>query len=353
MTQFTLSDPPGGGISDQCSPGAGGRGYGRQMVITRPEFDAELRAGLAVVGGMFPPTITDDLVTFMRTSYASPPLDDELTRRGIRRRDATIAGHLGDPIEVSVLSPGTGRDIATYPRPGIVYAHSGGLMFGDRFSGLDLVLDWVDQVGAVMVTVDYRLAPEHPDPYPREDMYAALEWTAANAAEIGVRPDRLMVAGASSGGGLAAGMALAARDRGGPALVAQVLDYPMLDDRCVTPSTAQFDGVGVWDRISNITGWNSLLGDRRGTDDVSPYAAPARATDLAGLPPAFIDVGAAEIFRDEAIAYADAIWRAGGDAELHVWSGAFHACDIFAPHTQVGQSMIRTRNAWVEKILAD
>ena len=112
---------------------------------------------------------------------------------------------------------------------------------------------------------------------------------------------------------------------------AQVLDYPMLDDRCVTPSTGQFDGVGVWDRVSNVTGWTALLGAARGTADVSPYAAPARATDLGGLPPAFIDVGAAEIFRDEAIAYADAIWRAGGDAELHVWSGAFHACDIFAP----------------------
>lgn len=319
------------------------------MVTARPDFDAELRAGLAVVGGMFPPTITDDLVSFMRTSYASPPLDAELDRRGITRLDLTIAGHLGDPIEVSVLSP----PHATGPRPGVVYAHSGGLMFGDRFSGLDLVLEWVDRIGAVLVTVDYRLAPEHPDPYPREDMYAALEWTASHAGEIGVRADRLMVAGASSGGGLAAGLALAARDRGGPALVAQVLDYPMLDDRCVTSSTTQFDGVGVWDRISNLTGWGALLGGQRGTDEVSPYAAPARATDLAGLPPAFIDVGAAEIFRDEAIAYADAIWRAGGDAELHVWAGAFHACDIFAPHTQVGQSMIRTRDAWVEKILGD
>lgn len=319
------------------------------MIPVRPEFDAELRAGLAVVGGMFPPTITDELVSFMRTSYASPPLDDELAQRGIARRDLTIPGHLGDPITISVLSPPQ----TTGPRPGVVYAHSGGLMFGDRFSGLDLVLEWVDRIGAVMVTVDYRLAPEHPDPYPREDMYAALEWTASHAAEIGVRDDRLMVAGASSGGGLAAGLALAARDRGGPPLVAQVLDYPMLDDRCVTPSTGQFDGVGVWDRVSNLTGWRALLGERRGGDDVSSYAAPARATDLSNLPPAFIDVGAAEIFRDEAIAYADAVWRAGGDAELHVWAGAFHACDIFAPHTQVGQSMIRTRDAWVEKVLAD
>ena len=127
----------------------------------------------------------------------------------------------------------------------------------------------------------------------------------------------------------------------------------MLDDRGVTASTRQFDGIGVWDRVSNETGWSALLGERCGGPDVPAYAAPARADDLSGLPPAFIDVGAAEIFRDEAIAYADGIWRAGGDAELHVWAGAFHACDIFAPHTAVGRAMIRARNGWVERILAD
>lgn len=314
----------------------------------RPAFDPELRAGLAVVGGMFPPTITPDLIPFMRTSYASPPIDDLLVDKAIERVDDVVAGPGGD-VGVSVLRP-AGVD---GPRPGVVYAHSGGLMFGDRFSGIDLVLDWVSDLGAVLVTVDYRLAPEHPDPAPFDDMYAALEATASRAGAWGVRSDRLMVAGASAGGGLAAGLALAARDRGGPPLCGQVLDYPMLDDRGLTASTTQFDGIGVWDRVSNETGWSALLGERRGGPHVPTYAAPARADDLAGLPPAFIDVGAAEIFRDEAIAYADGIWRAGGDAELHVWSGAFHACDIFAPHTAVGRAMIRARNGWVERILAD
>ena len=317
--------------------------------VVRPEFDPELKAGLAVVGGMFPPTITPDLIDFMRVSYASAPLDDLLAARRIERRDLEVSGHEGASLAVSVLRP-MGIDTV---RPGVLYAHSGGLMFGDRFSGIDLVLDWVDRLGVVMVTVDYRLAPEFPDPYPREDMYAALEWTASHCGELGIRPDRLLVAGASAGGGLAAGLALAARDRGGPRLCGQVLDYPMLDDRGTTGSTTQFDGIGVWDRVSNETGWDALLGGARGTGSVSPYAAPSRAEDLSGLPPAFIDVGAAEIFRDEAIAYADAIWRAGGDAELHVWSGAFHACDIFAPHTAVGRSMIRARDTWVEKVLGD
>ncbi|MBI4941773.1 MAG: alpha/beta hydrolase [Actinobacteria bacterium] len=298
---------------------------------------------------MFPPTITPELIDFMRVSYASPPLADTLCERGIHQEDHVVPGHRGDPVGVSVLSPAA--DV--HERPGVVFVHSGGLMFGDRFSGVDLVLDWVDRLGAVLVAMDYRLAPEFPDPFPREDVYAVLEWTAQNAALLGIRRDRLLVCGASAGGGLAAGLALAARDRGGPALRGQVLDYPMLDDRGVTASTGQFDGVGVWDRVSNVTGWTALLGGLRGGPDVSPYAAPARAEDLSGLPPAFIDVGAAEIFRDEAVAYADGIWRAGGDADLHVWGGAFHACDIFAPHATVSRSMIKTRNAWVEKMIGD
>lgn len=317
--------------------------------VARPEFDPELRAGLAVVGGVFPPTITPDLISFMRRSYASPPIEATLRGRAIEQRDHVVAGHRGEAIGVSVLRP-AGVDS---PRPGVIFIHSGGLMFGDRFSGADLVLDWVDKLGAVLVAVEYRLAPEFPDPYPREDCYAVLEWVAAHAGMVGIRPDRLLVAGASSGGGLAAGMALAARDRGGPRLCGQVLDYPMLDDRGITDSTGQFDGVGVWDRVSNETGWSALLGSARGGPDVSPYAAPARATDLSRLPPAFIDVGAAEIFRDESIDYAGRIWAAGGDAELHVWAGGFHAFDIFAPHTVVGRGMVRTRDAWVEKILAD
>lgn len=315
---------------------------------SRPQFDPELKAGLAVVGGVFPPTITTDLIDFMRLSYASEPIERTLRGREIDLVEELIPGYDGYQIQVSVLRPRTGRH-----RPGIVYAHSGGFMFGDRFSGVDLALDWVENLGAVLVTMEYRLSPEHPDPYPREDAYATLEWVASNAERLGVRSDRLLVAGGSAGGGIAAGLALAARDRGGPALCGQLLDYPMLDDRGTSPSTRQFDGVGVWDRISNETGWSALLGEAFGGQDVSPYAAPARADSLAGLPPAFIDVGSAEIFRDESIEYAQRIWNAGGDAELHVWPGGFHAFDIFAPHTALARQAIRTRNAWVERVLAD
>lgn len=317
--------------------------------VARPAFDPELRAGLTLVGGMFPPTITPDLIEFMRASYAGPPVADLIAGRPITWADVALPGYQGAEVTASVFRA---RD-ATGPRPGVLFIHSGGMMFGDRFSGLDRVIDWVERLHVVLVSIEYRLAPEHPDPYAREDVYAALEWLGAEADGLGIDPARLLIAGASAGGGLAAGAALAARDRGGPRLCGQVLDYPMLDDRGITASTRQFDGIGVWDRVSNETGWRAMLGDAVGTDAVSPYAAPARATDLSGLPPAFIDVGSAEIFRDEAIAYADAMWRAGGDVELHVWPGAFHGCDIFAPHTALSRGMIATRNRWVERILAD
>lgn len=315
----------------------------------RPDFDPELRAGLAVVGGMFPPTITPDLIDFMRVSYAGPPIEDLLEGRAIEVRDEVFTGHLGGEIVASVFTPVTGSG----PRPTVLFFHSGGMMFGDRYSGLDRVIEWVERWEITLVSVEYRLAPEHPDPYGREDCYAALEWIVADAERLGVDRSRILLAGASAGGGLAAGVALAARDRGGPRACGQVLDYPMLDDRGTTPSTTQFDGIGVWDRVSNETAWAAVLGDAYGTDDVSIYAAPSRATDLSGLPPAFLDVGSAEIFRDEAIAYASALWRAGGEAELHVWPGGFHAFDIFAPHAALSRAMIATRDAWVERILVD
>lgn len=314
---------------------------------SRNAFDPELRAALAVVGGVFPPTVTPDLIPFMRRSYASPPRAELLAGRQVHVEDCEVPGW-GATLEASIVRPSGGVSGA-----GILLLHSGGMMFGDRFSGADHALDWVEQFGAVLVTVDYRLAPEHPDPVPFEDCYATLEWFASHARELGVRADRILVAGASAGGGIAAGVALAARDRGGPLLCGQLLDYPMLDDRGATPSTFAFDGVGVWDRVSNETGWRALLGDRVGGPDVSAYAAPARAEDLRGLPRAFIDVGSAEIFRDEAIDYARGLWAAGGDAELHVWPGAFHACDIFAAHTTISRAMIHAREDWLRRTLAD
>ncbi|GEB47923.1 alpha/beta hydrolase [Streptomyces cacaoi] len=317
------------------------------LIVPRPPFDPELEAVLAVLGDRIPPTMTAEMIPGMRQAAPAEVTDEMLEASGLTRRDVAIPGYLGDEIAVSVVARRDHRGLG----PGIYHTHGGGMVSGDRFSGLTQALPWVVEHDAVLVTVDYRLAPEHPDPYPVEDCYAGLLWTAEHARELGMDPDRLLIAGQSAGGGLAAGVALMARDRQGPALIGQVLMYPMLDDRDRTVSSAQFEGVGVWDRGSNAMGWTALLGERRGTDDVSVHAAPARASDLAGLPPAFIDCGSAEVFRDEDVAYATALWHAGVQAELHIWPGGFHGFDLTAPHTALAHAMTATRNAWVARTL--
>ncbi|VXB45764.1 alpha/beta hydrolase [Plantibacter sp. T3] len=314
-----------------------------------PPFDPELAAVLAAVGDLMPSTLTADMIPMLRqASPVSLPVDEMLAEAGVERRDLTIAGYEGAEISLSVLA----RAGKTGTGPGVFHTHGGGMVMGDRFVGLGQFLPWIVELDATVVTVEYRLAPEFPDPYPVEDCYAALVWTAEHAQELGMDPARFIIAGASAGGGLAAGVALLARDRSGPELAGQVLIYPMLDDRDATISTAQIDGVGVWDRGSNITGWTALLGDRVGGDDVSIYAAPARATDLTGLPPAFIDCGSAEVFRDEDVAYATSLWQAGVQAELHVWPGGFHGFDMLAPHAELARAMTAARNAWVARLLA-
>ena len=315
--------------------------------MSRPPFDPELEAVLGVLGEQLPPAITPEMIPLLRQSPLMEPVDDLLVERGISRRDVTIAGHEGADIVVTVLA----REGRTATGPGIFHTHGGGMIIGDRFTGIAGIVDWIEQFDAVAVTVEYRLAPEFPDPFPVEDCYAGLVWTAEHAEELGIDPERLIIAGGSAGGGLAAGVALMARDRGGPALAGQVLIYPMIDDRDASVSTRQIDGIGVWDRTSNLTGWNALLGDRRGTDDVSIYAAPARATDLSGLPPAFIDCGSCEVFRDEDVAYATQLWADGVQAELHVWPGGFHGFDVMAPHAAISKAMTEARTNWVARIL--
>ncbi len=311
----------------------------------RPPYDAELAAALATISEQMPPTITPDMIEIMRAAPITAPVETVLAGRNISHREVTIRGHEGADITLSVFA----RDDHDAAGPGIYHTHGGGMIIGDRFTGIEVPLDWVERFDAVCISVEYRLAPEFPDPYLVEDCYAGLRWTAEHAAELGIDPGKLIIAGGSAGGGLAAGTALLARDRQGPPLAGQVLIYPMLDDRNQTVSAQQFVGIGVWDRGSNETGWAAYLGERFGTDDVPIYAAPARATDLSGLPPAYIDVASAEVFRDEAVAYASQIWADGGVAELHVWPGGFHGFDLMAPEARISREAIAARTNWVAR----
>lgn len=315
----------------------------------RPPLDPELEAVLDAVGEQLPSTLTPEMIPLMRESQVTAPIDEVLSGRKVTHREITIPGYQGADLVASIFA----REDHVSPGPGIFHTHGGGMIIGDRFTGIDVMLDWVERFDAVCISIEYRLAPEFPDPYPVEDCYAGLVWTSQHAAELGIDAERLLIAGASAGGGLAAGVALLARDRKGPKLFAQCLIYPMIDDRNETISSHQVDGEGVWDRTSNFTGWDALLGDRRGTEDVSIYAAPSRASDLSGLPPAYIDVGTAEVFRDEDVAYASQIWADGGIAELHVWPGGFHGFDMMAPHAALAQAMTASRTAWLGRILGD
>jgi acetyl esterase/lipase len=316
-----------------------------------PPLDAELGDALAAVRDMMPP-LTPELLSSLR---GTPPdwvpqvTDDDLRRGGLFDvEERLVPGAPGGP-DVSLLIC---RPTRLLTAPALYHIHGGGMVTGDNRIGLpEGALAWAEEFGMAVVSVAYRLAPEHPHPAPVDDCYAGLVWTAEHAAELGIDPDRIIVVGGSAGGGLAAAVALLARDRGGPALLAQMLLCPMLDDRNDTPSSLQLAGVDVWDHTSNETGWTALLGERRGAADVSPYAAPARATDLSGLPPAFIDVGSCETFRDEDVAYAVRLWQAGGRAELHVWPGGFHGFDTFAPQAALSQDAKTARRQWLRRIL--
>jgi acetyl esterase/lipase len=266
----------------------------------------------------------------------------------VRTEDRRVPGPSGAPeVMVRIYRP-TDR---TGTLPGLYWIHGGGMILGNVDQDDLTCKAYAEQLGCVAVSVEYRLAPEHPHPAPVEDCYAGLKWMAEQAGELGIDPTRIALAGASAGGGLAAATALVARDRGGPALACQILIYPMLDDRNSTPSSHEFAGIPGWSREANVSGWTALLGDKVGTADVSPYAAPARATDLSNLPPTLIQVGELEVFRDESIDYAVRLLHAGIATELHVYPGAYHAWDIFVPNAAVSQRMIAERMGALEHFL--
>ncbi|KUL35433.1 esterase [Streptomyces sp. NRRL F-4489] len=238
------------------------------------------------------------------------------------------------------------------PLPVLYYLHGGGLVMGNAWSVLPRLLrEWALPLPLAVVSVEYPLAPQAQYPIPLEDCYAGLVWLAAHATGLGLDADRVILGGKSAGGGLAAALALLTRDRGGPVPIGQLLLCPMLDDRNTTLSSHQMAGRDTWDRTSNATAWQAALGDRRGTPDLPPYAAPARATDLSGLPPAYLDVGSAETFRDETVAYANALWQAGGQAELHVWPGACHGFDTLAPQAAVSRDARDARTRWLRRLI--
>jgi len=313
------------------------------MTLSRPALDPELARLLAQLPTA--PALDADTLPLLRQYRV--PAEALLEGRSIERQEMTIAAADGAELPLSVFRP-AGRD-ATHAAPCIYWLHGGGMVMGDRFANLDIPLEWLERFGAVVVTLDYRLAPEAGGATLVEDGYAGLVWTAAHAAELGIDAARIVVAGASAGGGLTAGLTLLARDRGGPAIAAQVLICPMLDHRNDSVSSQQYvEGPATWTLGANAFGWQALLGDGA---EVPAHVSPALAVDLGNLPPTFIDTGSAEVFRDEDAAYASRIWAAGGAAELHVWPGGFHGFDALFPKARLSVIARQTRSDWLDRVL--
>jgi acetyl esterase/lipase len=270
----------------------------------------------------------------------------------VRHEERTIIGPDNNEIILSIFRRKEGLPgVTDQTRIGVYHIHGGGMVYGNRFLTVQWPLQAVEKFDAVCVSVEYRLAPQNPDPAPIEDCYAGLVWVAQHAEELGFPSSRMLLNGVSAGGGLAAGVALLARDRKGPSLIGMNLFAPMLDDRSDSLSTHQMEGLGVWDRAANLMGWTALLGERRGTANVSIYASPARATDLSGLPPTYVEVGAVETFRDEVLEFSGKLSRDGVACELHMWPGAYHGFDFIAPTAKVSLAAIKAKTDWLERLL--
>lgn len=305
----------------------------------RPLIDPEIAAALAQLPFALG-TLSNETLPQLREALAAPPpipLSDQ-----VERTDHALPGRPGVSVRVHRPKGASGA------LPCIYWIHGGGLILGTNKQD-DLRFDrWCPTLGCVGVSVEYRLAPESRYPEPLEDCYAGLRWVRERAAELGVDAARLGIGGASAGGGLAAGLALLARDRGEIPLSFQALIYPMLDDRMITPSSAWNDP--VWPPEANRFGWRSYLGAL--TDAAVPaYAAAARATDLSRLPRSFVSVGALDGFSDEDIDYAARLRRAGVPTELHVYPGAPHGFDGLAAGTRVAQRANRDIEEWLTAAL--
>lgn len=249
----------------------------------------------------------------------------------------TVPGPSGAPdVPVRVYTP---ADATGVMLPGILYIHGGGMIMGDLDGDHLRAEALCEATRTVVVSTDYRKAPENPHPAQVQDCYAALRWMAEHAGELDIDASRMAVYGGSAGGNLAIATTMMARDNGGPAIRFLMALYPMLDDRNTTPSSHEVTEVGIWDRAGNIEAWGWFLGGQQ----ADAYAAPARATDLSGLPPTFIDVGEMDLFRDEDIEFVARLSQAGVPVEFHLYPGAYHASEVFAPEAELSQRIWATR----------
>jgi acetyl esterase/lipase len=278
---------------------------------------------------------TDKLATMRAGAMFEPQFAPDVERIELTTEGSGVA--------VSVLRPVESNDDS----PVLFWMHGGGMVIGNRHMDDARLIEWCRWLGCVCISVEYRLAPEAPYPAPLDDCEAGLRFVVEHAHDLRIDRQRIGIGGRSAGGALAAGLALRCRDRANVALAFQYLEYPMLDDRGLTPSS-QLEGLPVWTRESNAFGWRSYLGDRYRTEEVPGDAAPARANELSRLPSTFIGVGTADCLRDESIDFAARLCRSGVPTELHVYAGAVHGFDMFAD-TAVARTAARDSADWLAR----
>ncbi len=327
--------------SDIAFPAAAGRRFDPELaaVLTGFPVAVDMAAGLA----------DPDVVAMLRSTVGmlemtgvGVPTDER-----VEVSDRTVAGGPGhDALRLRVYRPHR----RSGPLPAVLFFHGGAFLIGDPETEEHRCLAYAADGGCVVVSVDYRLAPEHPFPAGVDDCYAALEWTVAHAAELDADAARLAVAGSSAGGGLAAAVAQMTRDRGGPSLRLQLLNYPVVDDTMTTGSMTAFADTPLWTNGASAEMWRQYLGDRPGT--VSPWAAPARAGSLQGLAPAYVMTCEFDPLRDEGIAYAQRLLHSGVPTELHQYPGTFHGFDLVAPTSQVARRAVAEQVAALVRALA-
>ena len=293
--------------------------------------DPELRAALAAM-----PPLNFESQFRDGQRLPQPEVPVEPLRPDVTVEEEMVPGLAGaPPIKVLVIN----REGKEHLRPAVLFLHGGGFIGGSVWRQLFRMQDAAKAHDCVVVSVDYRVAPETPFPGPRDDCYAALQWLHDNAERLGVDSARIVLLGESAGGGLAAQVALMARDRGGLPILAQVLVYPMLDDRSgidgVVPAHI---GTHVWTRASNLFGWKCYLGAEPGGPAIPPAAAPAREANLAGLPPTWVGVGGLDLFVCENIAFAERLMTAGVATELLVVPGAYHGFNRQVPKAAVSRT---------------
>ena len=290
-----------------------------QDLDLRPEYLQAMREGAAQ---MRPPATVDD----------SMSLTDEI-----------IVGPDSNPLPIRIYRENAIQETL----PVLLWIHGGGYILGSIDDNDDLCMRFAKEAKCVVVSVDYRLAPEHPYPAPVEDCYAALKWIADHADALNIDHNRIGVAGASAGGGLTAALTLLARDRQYPSVCFQMPLYPMIDDKNNSPSTNEIKEGFVWNQKTNEAGWKMYLGELYDTENIPAYAAPARAEDYRHLPYTYTCVGQLDPFRDETLTYVTKLAQAGVDVEFHLYPGAYHGFEAINPTADIS---VRAMNEYVQAV---